>query len=615
MNLFSKAMYLVPKEFRKWLFVLQFVFFLTAFFQVAGIASIAPFIAMISNPSVIETNQFIVFAYSFFGFESDRSFLIFSAISIGGVILVSNSIAAFSVWLLFRFSVAVGGRIQSDLFNYYLHARYEIFAQNNSSKLMSNITQEIPRCVYMVFQPALHLVAQSLLSLLILLALIVVDPVLAVISLFVVCGIYCIIYLTVRMRMQRSGATLTAINREKLLILNESLKGIKEVKLLNLELWYSKKLREATFRGLNASAFINVGGELPRFIVETFVFLAILMLAAFLFLTEGARGSAITTLSFYAMAGYKLLPAVQTIYKSLTSIRANKSVVHDIYEEFVSVKKNQLRTSEFKKDNGDVRFKNDDIYISNISYYYPGSDYPALSKLSCVIKKNSFNALVGGSGAGKSTLADILLGLLEPAEGALYSGEIQVNQDNLKSWQARIGYVPQSIFLIDDTVERNIAFGIPADKIDKERVLDAAKMAQLGTVFDDLNQGLNSKVGESGARLSGGQIQRIGIARALYKNPDVLIFDEATSALDNITESQIMSAIRAISTEKTVIMIAHRLSTIIDSENIVLLEKGSFVSQGTYNELYEKSPEFRRLVHGGEKNIEQESGETNQPLA
>nr|MCS5565943.1 ATP-binding cassette domain-containing protein [Methylococcales bacterium] len=219
----------------------------------------------------------------------------------------------------------------------------------------------------------------------------------------------------------------------------------------------------------------------------------------------------------------------------------------------------------------------------------------------CVIKKNAFNALVGGSGAGKSTLADILLGLLEPAEGEFSCGDVKINRQNLRFWQARIGYVPQSIFLVDDTVERNIAFGIPEDEVDRERVLQAARMAQLEAVFPDLSEGLKSKVGESGARLSGGQVQRIGIARALYKNPDVLIFDEATSALDNVTEAQIISAIRTISNQKTVIMIAHRLSTIIDAENIILLEKGRVMDQGSYDELYDASAEFRRLVSGGKE--------------
>lgn len=494
--------------------------------------------------------------------------------------------------------------MQTDLFSDYLHSRYELFSQNNSSKLMANITQEIPRCVYMVFQPALHLVAQLLLTTLILIALIVVDPILAGLSLLVVCGIYCLIYFTVRMRMQKSGAILTEINREKLLILGESLKGIKEVKLLNVESWYCNKLSEATFRGLRASAFINVGGELPRFIVETFVFIAILALAAFLFLTEGTGGSAITTLSFYAMAGYKLLPAVQMIYKSLTSIRANRSVVDDIYQEFCYVRAQNTEATKSRLDSEGKQFQNEDILVSNVSYWYPHAVSPALDKFSCVIRKNAFNALVGGSGAGKSTLADILLGLLEPTEGELLSGDMKIDSSNLRSWQARIGYVPQSIFLVDDTVERNIAFGVPVEKIQKDRVLEAARMAQLGSVFDDLEEGLCSKVGESGARLSGGQIQRIGIARALYKNPDILIFDEATSALDNVTEAQIIAAIRAISNEKTVIMIAHRLSTIIDSENIILLEQGRLVSQGSYQELYDKSPEFRRLVSGGKDETE-----------
>jgi ABC-type multidrug transport system fused ATPase/permease subunit len=596
---FRKIYLLIPHDYRKRVIFLQVIFFITAVFQVAGIASVAPFIAIISNPGVISSNNILSSIFDYFQFQSNKDFLIFSAFSIAFLIAISNVIAAFSTWYLYRFSVAVGGKLQTTLYEKYINSQYDFFSQNNSSRLISNITQELPRFIYMVFQPALNLIAQSLIALLILIGLIVVDPLLALLSFFVIGGIYFFIYWTVIVKMQESGETVTLINKEKLQILNESLCGVKEVKLLNVEPWYIERLNAATLKGLNANAFISVAGDLPRFVVETFVFIAILALAIYLFATQGASGGAITTLSFYAMAGYKILPAIQSIYRSISMIKANFSVVDNIYDDMLPDPATQTfpdrtKSRDFGSLDGDIEFV-------NVSYSYPKSSKPALTNVNCVIRKDAFNAFVGGSGAGKSTMADLLLGLLIPSSGEIRSGSIKFSSDNVRAWQKRIGYVPQSIFLVDDTVRNNIAFGIPPEAVIEENIIKAAQMAQLGKVFGDLKTGLETTVGENGSKLSGGQIQRIGIARALYKDPDILIFDEATSALDTITEQQVIDSIHAISAHKTVVMIAHRLSTIMDAKNIVMFKDGRVVSQGRYDELYHSNVEFKSLVDAGQR--------------
>ena len=588
-------MSLIGNNNRRKLIYLQIIFLVAAIFQVAGIASIAPFIKMLTNPEVIHSSRTLSSAYNYFDFETNNQFLIAYAIGVTILILLGNAIAGFSTWALLITSMNLGAYVQRKIFNNYLENDYSFFAQNNSSKLISQITQEIPRMIYMVVQPLLNLVSQLFIATLILIGLFLVDFKIALIALLLVATIYLIIFKVIRKKVVSYGYRLTELNNSKLKVLNESIAGIKEVKLRGNEERYMNELNGLTLSGLTASAYIILAGDLPKFIVETVMFSAILVLSIYILLTAGSTSSALSIVSLYAMAGYKLLPAAQTIYKSYSLIKANGMVVFELADELA-------RSEEYKNslsDLGNEAIEVSNIEFNNVSYSYPNSDSVALHECSFMIKQREITALVGSSGAGKSTCVDLLLGLLTPTQGYISVNSKHIDRSNIRSWRSNIGYVAQDIFLLDSSFKENIAFGVPLESIDEEKLIRAAKMANIHDFIMSCEGRYDFMVGERGAKLSGGQKQRIGIARALYNDPHVIIFDEATSALDNITEKLILNDIQELAKSKTIIMIAHRLTSIKNADNILLFESGSVVDQGTYSSLSKSSKSFMKLVSAG----------------
>jgi ATP-binding cassette, subfamily B, bacterial PglK len=573
---------------------LQFLLLFTAVLQVIGIASIAPFISMVSNPRAIENNIVISVIYNNLSFSSIDQFLIVYAIAVVALIVIGNSISSIALWLLFKFSVLVGASLQRRIYNNYIDNDFMFFAMDNSNRLVSVITQEIPRYVYMVLQPMLNLISQSFVALIIISGLFYIDPLASSVSALIICGIYVFIYVFIRNKVVSAGDALSEVNCKKLMLLYESIAGIKEVKLLGNEKWYKDSVDKITSKGMDSSAFIGMAGDLPKFIVETGVFAAILFFAVYLLSVYGSDGKALSILSLYAMAGYKILPAAQTIYKSASLIKANGAIMLELKDELDRSNPYAKSSANFSTESG---FEIGDIVLDDVSFKYPKAQDNAVSSLNIKIPKCTVTSFVGGSGAGKSTTVDLLLGLLEPTSGKFYVGGREINKFNVRAWQKKIGYVPQSIFLLDDSIKKNIAFGIQDDEIDNVKLKKAAKLAQLDQFIKKLPGGYDYKVGERGAMISGGERQRLGIARALYKEPDIIIFDEATSALDTFTEEKILKVIRSLAIDKTIIMIAHRISTVVSSDQIFVFNSGKIVEKGSFSELRENSIYFEKLLN------------------
>lgn len=587
---------LIGYENRARLALLQILFLVTALLQVAGIASIAPFITMVSNPEIILTNPILSKLYVIYDFQSTTQFMIAYAIGVVFLLLLGNGISSYTLWRLFKVSMDLGAYVQRVVYNNYLENDFTFFAMNNSSQLISKVTQEIPRMVYMVVQPFLILVSQLFIAILIVLGLLIVDIKIAFIATAIIGSIYLLIFKTIRKKVVSKGRMITQLNRSKLKYLDESIAGVKEVKLKGNEAYYKEKVDAITRAGLSASAYIALAGDLPKFVVETVVFSSILGLSIYILLTSGGAGEALSIISLYAMAGYKLLPAAQQIYKSFSQIRANASVVVDISDE---IEKSQAYNNRLK-DLGDIPIKEGDIKFNNVTFFYPGSADPALKGCSFDLRSNQMSAFVGASGAGKSTAVDLLLGLMLPDIGTITVGGSVLDRTNIKAWREKIGYVAQDIFIIDASFSENIAFGVPKSDVNSELLIRAAKLANIYDFICQCEGGFDFRLGERGGRLSGGQRQRIGIARALYKDPAILVFDEATSALDNVTERKIMKDILSLAETRTVVMIAHRLSTVERADNILVFSNGAVVSQGTYSELAESSEAFQKLLHAGE---------------
>lgn len=582
--------------------ILQICFVFSAALQMASIGVLAPYITLLSDPEYLQTNKYFSMAYDMSGAGSYLDFLLIYSACVCGIIFLSNAIASAVLGLSIKFTIDIGSGLQRQMYSVYMKNQYIFFLEKNSSYLITTISNFVPRMVYMVFQPFMRAVSQVILTLFIVGGLIIVDPVLAVMAALIVGAAYVLIYFAIRKRAVESGKAVSSVSRKKLRLLSESIKGIREIKLLGAEKWYENEIDRTTKRGLMAQAFITLSGDLPRYIVETIVFCAIIILGIYLITSGTPQQQIITTLSFYAMAGYKLLPAAQTIYKAVTSIKGNASVIDEVYYSFTTAKERAKGLTQ--KQDESVTFENfRKMTLRAVDYQYPGSNSNVISDLTMTLEVNKLIAFVGGSGAGKTTVANLVAGLITPSGGEVEIDGIALKHSRLRAWQDKIGYVPQSVFMLDDTITANICFGIPAEQIDIERVKEVSRKANLHEFVEALPDGYNTKVGEDGELLSGGQRQRLAIARALYKQPSVLILDEATSALDNITERKILSEINMLTDEMLVIMIAHRLSTVEKCDMIYLFSQGKIEHSGNYQQLLEQSDYFRELVQGDEETV------------
>ena len=600
LGILKQLRHLLTREQKRKYFWLQLLFAVTAVIQVAGVASLAPFIALLANPNLIHDNPLTRQVFDQLHFTSDVSFLIFFAIGVMVFIVLSNAIGALALWASVAFSQNLGVELQSAAYRSYLYKEHVYFSKNNSSVMIAMITQEAPRFTYMVLQPLLNLISQLFIVLIIAAGLLVIDPVLAIVALAMIGGGYVWIFRTIKLRLAYYGQMFHDANTRKFRLLNESLGGIKEVKLLGTEAVYEKELAHANSINARATAVTGLLGDLPRFLIETLAFCALLSLALYLLGRHGNSAQIISILSLYAMAGYKLLPAAQSIFKSAAQIKANRSALDALYPEVIEGRSVAPEPSD---PAAPPVAGNADIHFVDVSFSYPGAAAPALSHVNLTIRKNSLVAFVGPSGAGKSTLADLVLGFLLPDSGSMRVGTTEIRKSNKKSWQKHLGYVPQSIFLLDETITANIAFGVAENDIDPQRVRMAARLANIDQFIEGLPGQYSFTVGERGAMLSGGQKQRIGIARALYHDAEVLVLDEATSALDNITEREIIATLRRLKTQKTIIMIAHRLSTIRNADQVAYFDKGHLEDVGTFEDLSNRNQKFNAMIRSSESQL------------
>lgn len=572
--------------------LLLVVFSISALFQVAGVASIAPFVALLDNNELIHTNKWLSFAYETVGVSSDTEFLVGFAAFVMVMTISSNLVGALTTRVSIHTSQELGTQFQRDMYKGYLRRDYALMARLNTASLMSALSQETGRFVYMVLTPLLNLISYVLTALTIVILLLVIDPLAAIAVSLVIGVIYATTYRLSTSRLTFHGKRVGEINDRRFRLMSESLGGLKEVKLLGTESQYQAAFTKLNDEGRESNVAIILLADLPRYFLEAAAFSALLGLAIYMLLQGASNDSIVAVLSLYAMAGYRLLPVAQNILRCASSIKANASVI-EILEPHIRIGR-QLQSSD-NDGAPPLPIPPGPIELDCITYTYPESPQPALHEVSIRIPSRAITVLVGPSGAGKSTLADVLLGLLRPSSGSLKIDGQPIDQSNVRSWQRNLGYVPQSIYVLDATIAENIAMGSPGSP-SMERVAKAARLASLSSFVEALPAGYQQTTGERGGVLSGGQRQRIGIARALYHDAQVLIMDEATSALDAVTENEVLDSLRALRRDKTIIMVAHRLSTIQSADWVVFLKGGRVVAQGTYQDLAQQSDDFRELL-------------------
>ena len=591
MNLWQKINIFFTKSELKKLVFLFVGMLIMALFETIGVTTIVPFIAVVVSPELIHENIYLVQIYNFFSFQSETNFIIFLGVVLITTLLISNSFQAFMVWIITYFTNMQGCRLSVRLLENYLERPYGFFLIRNTSELGKNVLTEVERVTTGIFMQSLLILSKIVVALFLFLLLLFVNPLIAITLVIFLGGIYSLIFKFVKHRLHHIGGATTEENFKRFKIANEAFSGIKEIKLHSSEQEFVKRfLSPAKKLAIFGSQKILIG-SLPRYFLEVIAFGGIVAIIIFLLSSSnGLDNNIIPVISLYAMVGYRLMPALQQIYSSLTNLKFNIPAFEYLVKEFSN--SNNEKKEEVKQSSMVFRER---LQINKLNFKYQGSVTPVLNKLDLVIHHNTTVGIVGSTGSGKTTLIDIILGLHSPESGDISLDGLKINNQNILAWQKNIGYVPQSIYLTDDTILANIAFAVPGDEISIEKAKKAAKMANLHEFITSLPEEYETIVGERGVRLSGGQCQRIGIARALYHNPKVLILDEATSSLDSLTESAIMDAIRNLSHKKTIVIIAHRLSTLVECDIIHMMANGKIIDSGTYTQLIKNNTEFKKM--------------------
>lgn len=583
--------FLTPRERRKLLFIMAMVVVM-ALLDVMGVASIMPFMAVAADPKLVQSNALLSRLYGILGFNEPQQFILFLGGLVFVLLVVSLTFKALTTYAQTRFSLMCEYSIGRRLIEGYLHQPYAWFLNRHSADLGKAILSEVGTVVHSGMLPMMNLIGQSAVTFALLIALLLVDPVLAL-TVGAALGVaYGLIFRWMGGFLSRIGQERVQANQDRFVAVNEAFAAAKEVKLAGLESVYTQRFAVPAEVFAKHLASAQVVAQAPRYLIEAFAFGGMLLVVLYLMAQSDGFAGALPILAFYAFAGYRLMPALQQIYNSFTSIQFVVPAVNALHADFVTLKQPEHVTSA----KADILLTHT-IGLENIFFTYPNAETPAVNGLNLIISAFSTVGLVGATGSGKTTAVDLILGLLEAQSGALTVDGQVVSERNRRQWQRIIGYVPQQIYLADASIAANIAFGIDASRIDQEALERAAKIANLHDfVINELSDGYATTVGERGVRLSGGQRQRIGIARALYNNPQVLILDEATSALDNLTEQAVMEAVNTLGHKITIILIAHRLTTVRQCDQIYLLEKGRVKASGTYEELNASNHIFKKMT-------------------
>lgn len=566
-----------------------------AFLEMLGVASILPFMSILANPDLLKTNSLLKTAFAasgHIGIYNTNEFLFFLGVLFFVLLVTSLIFKAIVTYTQNHFALMQEYSICKRLVEGYLNQPYAWFLNRHSADLGKTILSEVSVVIHGGLIPLMSLIAQSTIALALLILLVIVDPLLAM-SISMGLGlVYVVIFTLVSGWVKNLGQARIQANKERYTAVSEAFGAAREVKVGGLEQFYIQRFTKPAEIYAKGQATAQIIGQLPRFALEAVAFGGMLLVIIYLMAKGNNFASALPIISLYAFAGYRLMPALQQIYGAFTQLTYVGPALDALCQEL-----NNLQIISIQQDHLNEVPLSRAITLNQVSYTYPNASQPVLKDIEITIPAYNTVGFVGSTGSGKTTTIDVILALLEPQKGSLrIDGQI-INSANKRQWQRCIGYVPQNIYLSDDNIAANIAFGVDAHDIDQNAVERAAKIANLHEfVVNDLQDGYATSVGERGVRLSGGQRQRIGIARALYQEPRVLILDEATSALDYFTEKAVIEAVNNLGHNITIIQIAHRLTTVRQCDQIYLFEHGEVKAHGTYEELIQTEKKFRAMT-------------------
>lgn len=590
----KKIFYILPEGDPLKLVILLFLMLVAAGLEVAGIGMIPAFVAIVADPERVLAVEWLQPLLNFLEITNSKDLLIWGSTALVSIFILKGIyIIAFNYYEA-RFIYRRRYTISHRMMRAYMHAPYIFHLQRNTAELLRNVAQEVGTFISTVVTNILKMTREAVMALAILIFLFVMEPLITLLVILLTgVGAGTFILMT-KKKMKEYGREEQERRSEMIKALNQGLGGIKDARVLNREEEFIEKFRIQALKSTRLLAYLRFIQQVPRPVVESTAVIGMLLVSVLLVWQDRPMSTIIPTLTLFAMATVRLMPSVQEIVSLYTSVRYNIVTLNPIYNDLKELEEYNTKFKKDRESQKQIRLDKN-IEIKNVSYSYPETEEQALKNISITIPKGKAVAFVGASGAGKTTIVDLVLGLLEPDEGEIIVDGVNI-QKNLSAWQKNIGYIPQMIYLADETLRSNIAFGIPKNEIDENKVRQAVNLAQLKSMVNRLPNGLDTIVGEHGTRLSGGQRQRIGIARALYHDPDVLIMDEATSALDNITEKQITSAIESLKGERTLIIIAHRLTTVKNCDQLYFMEEGKIVQEGTYHSLVDTNHRFREMA-------------------
>tara|TARA_X000000950_G_scaffold186544_1_gene225781 strand:+ start:2886 stop:4634 length:1749 start_codon:yes stop_codon:yes gene_type:complete len=575
MQILKKLLFLLGPNERQQAGLLLIMIIFMALLDMIGVASILPFVAVLTNPNLIETNNTLNYMFQIsrtLGVENDQQFLFSLGVLVFLLLIISLSFKALTNYAQVKFVKMNEFNIGKRLVETYLHQPYSWFLNRHSADLGKTILSETQQIISGGMTPLMELIAKGMVVITLITLLVIADPKLALIIFLLLAGTYAIIFYFVRNYLNRAGKKSLASNQSRFTAVSEAFGAIKEVKAGGFEKNFIKLFSNSAKIFAQTQASAQIIAQLPRFILEIIAFGGILLIILYIMSQTGGLDTALPFISLYVFAGYRLLPALQQCYISFTQLTFVSPSLDKLTDDIKNIK-----TLDKNLNQKSLSF-NENITLNNINYSYPNSTRTALKDINLTIPIKSKIGLIGVTGSGKTTIVDLILGLLEPQKGTLEVDGKIISKHNVRSWQSLIGYVPQQIYLSDETISANIAFCVEPKEIDHAAVQKSAKIANIHNfIIDELPKQYQTTIGDRGIRLSGGQRQRIGLARALYHNPSVIILDEATSALDNQTEKTVMEAMNNLSKNITIIQISHRLNTLKNCDVIFKLEKGQLV--------------------------------------
>ena len=571
--MYKKINYILDKEQKIKLVVMLIVILIGALFELLGVSAIMPLISVATNPDAVNEKWYLVFIQDIFGFYEAKQLIVFLALALVIVYIVKNVYISMMYNLQYRFIFNNQRRLAVKMMNSYMHQNYLFHVSRNVAELQRNVTEDV-NGFYTVVLNAMQFIAEASVCVVLAVFLVRVD----VMTTLVVAGLVFVFAILVGVVFKKTLVKKGKENRSVSIRLTkwvlQSFSGIKEIKVMNKENFFLKNY-ESTYRRFTVlQRQQSMLTFIPRPIMETVCISGLLLtMAVKVYAFDTDLAEFIPALSAFAIAAFRMLPSFNRISGYMSAMMFNRPAIDVLYDDLIEIEKlnKKVVKKSTKTEPLDIE---SGISVKKVFFQYPGADKKVLENLDLEIKNNTSVALIGASGAGKSTLADVILGVLEPQSGKILVDGKDISE-NMDAWHASIGYIPQAIYLMDDTIRANIAFGIEADQVDEAMLWKAVHEAQLEDFIKSLPDELDTIIGDRGVKLSGGQRQRIGIARALYGNPQVLILDEATSALDNDTEKEVMNAIDSLHGTRTLIVIAHRLTTIKKCDKIYEIGNGT----------------------------------------